>query len=226
MKMIDGLVGALDRVRSGLGRQSEAALVSDARHILLANGAMMALQAGETAPDFALPSTDSAMVRLNDLLAEGPVVLTFFRGGWCAYCSRYLGALQAGLPAFRATGARLVAVSPQTIDASLRTVEKIGIGYKVLSDADNQVARRFGLVFRLPEAFRRAYAALAIDLPATNGSTSFELPVPATYVIDRDRRIIHAAVDADYTRRPDPGVILDVLQATTATASAVVSGGA
>jgi|APTNR8051073442_1049403.scaffolds.fasta_scaffold11046_1 peroxiredoxin len=213
MNMIVGLVGALDRVRSGLGSQSEATLAADARQILAENGAMMALQEGETAPDFDLPSTAGEIVRLSERLGDGPVVLTFYRGGWCAYCSGYLSALQAALPAFRAAGAQLIAVSPQTIEASIRTVDKIGIGFLVLSDHDNAVTRQFGLVFRLPEAFRRAYAALDIDLPATNGSASFELPVPATFVIRSDRTITYAAVDADYTRRPDPGSILSHLQA-------------
>jgi peroxiredoxin len=224
MNMIAGLVGALDRVRGGLGSDEESALTADARLILAENGAMMALQEGETAPDFDLPSTAGDTVRLSERLHDGPVVLTFYRGGWCAYCSGYLSALQAALPAFRAAGAQLIAVSPQTIEASVRTVDKIGIGFGVLSDHGNAVARQFGLVFRLPEAFRRAYAALAIDLPATNGSSSFELPVPATYIIRPDRTITYAAVDADYTRRPDPGGILDVLQAMSAAASGKALG--
>jgi peroxiredoxin len=216
MNMVNGLVSALDRLRAGLGNEQRAALEADAVELLEDNRALHSLQEGEWVEDFELPDATGRTVRLSDLLAAGPVVLTFYRGGWCTYCSTYLRALQAALPAFRAAGAQLLAISPQTPDASARTAARLEIGFHVLSDHDNRVARRFGLVFQLPEAFRRAYAALDIDLPATNGSTSFELPVPATYVIDRDRRIAYASVDADYTRRPHPGEILDRLQALAA----------
>jgi peroxiredoxin len=154
------------------------------------------------------------------LLRSGPVVLTFYRGGWCGYCSAYLADLQDALPAFRVAGAELVAISPQTSAFTACTAEKLGIDYPVLSDRDNTIARRFGLVYRLPEAFREVYEAVGVDLPEINGAASFELPVPATYIIRPDLTIAYASVDADYTRRPDPDEILSHLQMSAAVARA------
>ena len=220
MKMISGLVDALERVRSGLGVESRPALESAARELLAENRAMMSLQQGETVEDFQLPDSGGKPVRLSRLLPSGPVVLTFYRGGWCTYCSAYLADLQQALSAFRAAGAELVAISPQTPAFSACTAEKLDIDYPVLSDRDNTIARRFGLVYRLPEAFREAYDALGVHLPETNGTASFELPVPATYIVRPDLTIAYASVDADYTRRPDPDEILSHLQTSAAAASA------
>jgi peroxiredoxin len=218
MKMISGLVDALERVRSGLGAKSRPALEAAARELLAENRAIMSLQQGESAEDFQLLDSGCKPLRLSQLLRSGAIVLTFYRGGWCGYCSAYLANLQQALPAFRAAGAELVAISPQTCAFSLSTAEKLDIDYPVLSDPDNAIARRFGLVYRLPEAFRKAYDALGIQLPEINGSDSFELPVPATYIVRQDLTVAYASVDADYTRRPDPDEILSHLQTSAAAA--------
>ena len=220
MNMISSLVDALDRVRSGLGVESRPALETAARELLAENRAMMSLLQGETAEDFELPDSGGKPVRLSQLLRSGPVVLTFYRGGWCAYCSAYLADLQQALSAFRAAGAELVAISPQTPAFSASTAEKLDIGHPLLCDRDNTIARRFGLVYRLPEAFREAYDALGVHLPEINGTASFELPVLATYIVRPDLTIAYASVDADYTRRPDPDEILSHLQTSAATVRA------
>jgi peroxiredoxin len=194
-------------VEEGRIAQVEAA----ARELLDSNIAMRSLQVGETAPDFELPDGTGKRVRLSKLLRRGAVVLTFYRGQWCASCRGFLVALE-GDEEIRALGDRLVAVSPQTPTWSRKTVEAGGLTYAVLSDVGNHVARRFGLVYSLPEAFQWAYARLGVDVPAHNGSRSFELPVPATYVIAPDRTIVYAFVNPDYTLRPDPWEILSALR--------------
>jgi peroxiredoxin len=211
--MVDGLVQSLDRLRPGFGSGRRGALEQAARDLLEDNQALLSLQEGERVEDFELPDASGRPVRLSELSARGPVVLTFYRGAWCDYCSAYLRTLDQALDWVREAGAELVAISPQTPEHSATTADKLDLGYPVLSDADNQVARRFGLVFRLPEAFRSAYEVLGIDLPRYNGTHSFELPIPATYVIARDNRIAYASVDADYTKRPDPAAILAKLDA-------------
>ena len=139
------------------------------------------------------------------------MVLAFYRGHWCPYCNVALRALQQALPQFRGAGARLMAISPETPDHSMSLIERQKLEYDVLSDAGNRVARDFGLAFKLPESVRPVYERLGITLPAFNGDESFELPVPATYVIDRDGRIRWAHVDADYTKRAEPAQILAAL---------------
>lgn len=117
------------------------------------------------------------------------------------------------LPDLQAAGAGLVAISPQTPDNSLSRAEKLALAFPVLSDSGNSVARRFGLVFRLPEALRTVYDGFGIDLPAANGDQSFELPVAATYVIDRNRRIAWRFAVADYTQRAEPADVLAAVRA-------------
>jgi peroxiredoxin len=213
MGMVDGLVQSLDRLQPGLGGSRRAALEQAARDLLEDNQALLSLQEGEHVEDFELPDASGRPVGLSSLSARGPVVLTFYRGGWCDYCGNYLRTLDQALDKFREAGAELVAISPQTPEYSASTADKLDLGYPVLSDADNHVARRFGLVFRLPEAFRRAYEVLGIDLPRYNGTHSFELPIPATYVIDGHNRIVYASVDPNYTKRPDPAAVLAKLDA-------------
>lgn len=170
------------------------------------------LGVGDEAPDFTLPDATGRPVTLSNLLDAGPTVLSFYRGGWCPYCNIELRALQAALPDIRQLRGLLLAVSPQTPDASLSTQEKNELEFPVLSDVGNQTAREFGLVFTLPEPLRPIYEDFGIDVPADNGDESFELPTPATYVIDRNRAIRYAFVNADYRQRAEPAEVLGVLR--------------
>jgi peroxiredoxin len=169
------------------------------------------LKAGDFAPDFALPDVSDAPVDLQSLLATGPVVLSFYRGGWCPYCNLELRALQQMLPAFIARGASLVAVSPQTPDESLSTAEKNALDFAVLSDPDSRVAHQFGIAFDLADELRPIYAAFGHALPDRNGGDSWRLPIPATFVIAQDRRISLAFIDTDYRRRLDPAEAVTAL---------------
>ncbi len=179
-----------------------------------------ALRAGDLAPDFALPGVDGREIGLTDLLRHGPVVVTFYRGGWCPYCNIQLRAYQEILPEITALGGRLVAISPQLPDESLSTREKSALTFDVLSDAGNAVARSFGLVFSLAEELRQAMRANGKALPTINGDESWELPVPATYVVGPDRRIALAFVDVDYRTRLAPEEILATLRNVGATKTA------
>jgi peroxiredoxin len=170
------------------------------------------LNVGDKAPDFDLPNANGKTVRLSDLLQHGPVVVAFYRGGWCPYCNLELRALQKSLAEIEKHGAQLVAISPQTPDSSLSTQQKDELQFQVLSDKHNTVARQFGIVFTLPEEIRSIYKSFGHDLAARNGDDSFELPFPATYVIGQDRVIRFAFVNADYTKRAGPADILAVLR--------------
>jgi peroxiredoxin len=171
-----------------------------------------AVGAGGIAPDFLLPDVKGNLISLSDLLREGPVVVTFYRGGWCPYCNIQLRAYQAALPQMAALGARLVAISPQLPDQSLSTAQADELTFHVLSDVGNQAARRFGLVYSLPEELRAAMRSNNKALPGINGDESWELPVPATHVIARDGRVVLAYMEVDYRKRLGPEAILDALR--------------
>lgn len=188
---------------------------------LLATGIVdRALKAGDRAPDFALPGVDGRSVALSALLRDGPVVLSFYRGGWCPYCNLELRALQQALPEFARLGAGLVAISPQTPDESLSTAEKNALEFPVLSDRGSRVADAFGIAFDLAEALRPVYARFGHALPDRNGTDDWTLPLPATYVIDRDGLIRFAFVDTDYRNRLEPDEIVRTLAALQAPAAA------
>lgn len=171
------------------------------------------LRTGDRVPDFALPNHLGETRRLGALLDESVVVLSFYRGGWCPYCNLELAALQRALPEIRAAGAALVAVSPETPDHATDTQTRHALDFEVLSDVGGAVCEAFGLRFELPERLRPIYARIGIDVPAYNGDTTFTLPIPATYVIDRDGVIRFDFVDIDYRRRLEPDELLRALRA-------------
>jgi peroxiredoxin len=164
------------------------------------------------APDFTLPDAQGTPVAMSELLRLGPVVVTFYRGGWCPYCNIQLRAYQAALPEITALGARLAAISPQLPDGSLATATKNELTFDILSDVGNEVARSFGLVYALPEELRVPLRSNNRALPGINGDESWELPIPASYVIGRDRRVALAFLDVDYRNRLDPAAILAALK--------------
>lgn len=162
-------------------------------------------------PDFALADANNQETRLSDLLSNGPLVINFYRGAWCPYCNLELNALQHRLPEIEVTGARLVAISPQVPEKSRDQLSLSRLNFDVLSDVGNELARDCGLVFTLPESLRPIYAAWEIDIPSHNGDDLFELPIPATYIIDGDGRIRFSYINMDYTQRLEPDIIIEQL---------------
>jgi peroxiredoxin len=189
------------------------------RHIEQLRGAIARtmLKVGARAPTFALPSATSARVDLDTLLKQGPVVITFYRGGWCPYCNLELKAFQEVLPEIEAAGGSLVAISPEKPDDTLSTAEKNALAFHVLSDVGQRVGRAFGIVYDFTDELRSAYQGLGRDIPALNGTPGeWALPVPATYVVDRNGTIIYAYANADYRDRVDPRDVLAVFANNTA----------
>jgi peroxiredoxin len=166
-----------------------------------------ALGVGETAPDFELPDPSGRMVRLRELLADGPVIVSFYRGQWCPFCNLELRGLQRALGEIAAAGATLVAISPNKPDVAADTVAGLELEYPVLSDHDNQVARMFNLVYEMTQENIDAYREIGRDIETLNGTGKWELPVPATYVIDSGGTIRYAFVDLNHRRRAEPSEV-------------------
>ena len=170
-----------------------------------------ALRAGDRAPVFRLADARGGEIALDDLLADGPVVLVFYRGAWCPYCNLQLAAFQSALADIRAAGAALVAVSPQTPDQSLTLAERRALEFPVLSDVGNAVARGYGLVFS--QRGCDGHVARARHRAADfNGDDSNTLPAASTFVIGEDGVIRFASVSGDYRWRVGPDEVLAALR--------------
>ena len=182
-----------------------------------------ALKTGVAVPDFILPDVHGLPMRLRVMLDEGPVVIVFYRGGWCPYCNIHLRGFQRRLREFHELGARVVAISPQLPDNSLSTREKDELAFPVLSDVGNKVARQFGIVFKLGDELVKLYRQFGHALEDFNGADGGrELPVPATFLIDGNGIIRLAHVDVDYTRRLDPDEVVKALKTLKGTSRAAI----
>jgi peroxiredoxin len=171
-----------------------------------------ALKAGDAAPEFALANADGQIVASSELLAKGPVVLSFYRGKWCPYCVTELEALREAAPDIAASGATLVAVTAEDCGGALAAKRKHRLEFEILCDLENGLGLSFGLLYRVNDTVRQFYQEVEINFPLIYGNESWLLPVPATYVIDRNGIIRHAYVNPDFRERLDPAVILDVLK--------------
>jgi peroxiredoxin len=171
-----------------------------------------ALSVGAQAPAFELPDHDGKMVSSSDLLGKGKLVLCFIRGRWCPFCVGQMEAMNLVLQQIEQAGATIVAISPQTVKQSFFMHDQHKLRFPLLSDAGNKVARQFGLTYRVPELQEAVYRRAFVNLPFTNGDESWELPIPATYILDRDRAVLYASANEDYTERPEPGEIVEFLQ--------------
>jgi len=172
-----------------------------------------ALKTGDRIPSFQLNDATGETVSSDELLKQGPIIISFYRGGWCPWCSLELRALQKHLSEFKNHNATLVAISPELPDSSSATIEKNDLKFPVLTDRNLLVAKQFGLVFQLPQLIEdMTKNVFDLDLTKINGTEKFELPIPATFVVDSNQIIRHAFVDADFMKRAEPSMIVEVLK--------------
>jgi peroxiredoxin len=170
------------------------------------------LPVGSKVPEFQLQDHNGKSVSSPDLLAKGPLVLCFIRGRWCPFCVAQMEAMNLILPEIERAGASLVAISPQTVKQSFFMHDQHTLRFPLLSDAGNKVAQQFGITYRVPAAQESIYRRAFVNLPFANGDDSGELPIPATFIVDRDGTILYASANEDYTERPEPIDIIRVLQ--------------
>jgi peroxiredoxin len=182
--------------------------------------AQRAKKAGDAAPDFTLLDPDGKPVSSRELLAKGPLVISFYRGVWCPYCNLELQALQEALPEIVARGASLVAISPQTAANSRKSQRDNKLGFPILSDVRSEVADAFGIRFALPDYLIEVYAGFGNNLAVVNDDPAWVLPMPARYVVGTDGIIAYSEVNPDYTQRPDPSELLPVLDRLIASKAA------
>lgn len=166
------------------------------------------LALGEAAPEAVFVTTKGEKVKSADLWAKGPVVVVFYRGGWCPFCTKSLAAWQGELKELEAAGATLVAVTMEKPSLAEATVTKHAPGVRVLADADGSACRAYKTLFELDEATQKKYRGYGIDLGKQNESGKWQLPVPATYVIDASGKVRWSHFDPDYTKRAKPAEVI------------------
>jgi peroxiredoxin len=169
------------------------------------------LPVGSKIPNFQVQDHDGKSVPSPDLLRTGRLVLCFIRGRWCPFCVAQMEAMNLVLQEIEETGATLAAISPQTVQQSFFMRDQHKLRFPLLSDAGNKVAQQFGLTYRIPEEQKAVYQRSFVNLPFVNGDDSWELPIPATYIIDRDGTVLYASANEDYTERPEPVEIVRIL---------------
>lgn len=187
-------------------------LLSKTQELVNTGIADKALHNGDKIPQITLPNVNNKEVEVNKYLIEGPIVISFYRGSWCPYCNLELKALQDNLSEIEMAGGKLVAITPELPDNSISSVEKHNLKFEVLSDVGNKIAKEFGLVFNLAEELCPIYKQFDFDIPKYNGDETWSLPIPATYVINKDGVITDCFVDANYTRRMEPLSIIEALK--------------
>ncbi len=183
----------------GLNTLSESDILKTAKNV------------GDTAPDFSLKNALGKDVSLHNYLQNGPVVLVWYRGGWCPYCNINLRYLQEELPNIKALGAQLIALTPELPDESLNTSEKLHLDFEILSDIGNKVAKDYGVVFKLTDDVAHIYNE-KFSLNQHNGDNSNELPLAATYIITKEGKIVYSFLNTDYRKRAEPSTITDFLR--------------
>jgi peroxiredoxin len=176
--------------------------------------AALAVKVGDKSPTFELPDHNGKLLSSADLLAKGRLVLSFIRGRWCPFCVGQMEAMNYIAAEIEAAGASLVAVSPQTEKQAFFMHDQHKLVFPLLVDAHNQLARQFGLVYRVPDEEQALYSRTFVNLPFANGDSSWELPIPATFVVDRDSTILFASANEDYADRPEPLEILSALESS------------
>jgi len=187
-------------------------LMSELQVLIDSGIAEKAIHSNDRFPGFILPDSNNEARSLSDYLTRGPLVISFYRGAWCPYCNLEINALQSRLSDIVAYGGQLIAISPQVPDKSVDQINHSQLNFDVLSDIGNKLAKQCGLVFTLPESLRPIYDAWEIDIPGHNGDSSFELPIPATYIIDSNGDVRYAHIDMDYTKRLEPDIIIEQLK--------------
>jgi peroxiredoxin len=182
------------------------------REAIESGQAMRVRSAGAILPEFELPDESGKGQSLDKLLQSGPLVLVVIRGSWCPFCRIELRELERVAGQIVAAGASLVVVTPETMESCRRIIRKNGLSFSLLSDTDGQLTRDLGLRREVPPHARAWLEKNGVDLHTLNADKSWALPIPARFVVGRDRRIAYTEANADYRRRGEPEELIPILE--------------
>jgi peroxiredoxin len=201
-----------DEFMAGLPAPQKDTMMAAGQRLAESDVARNVTSVGDAAPDFSLKDTGGREFLLSEARLHGPIVLSFYRGGWCPFCNLELKALADREAEMRNLGARLVAVSPELHEQNQAAAGDLNLPFALLFDEANHVARQYGLVMQVDETVRPLYQQWGFDLPTFNGDDSWELPLPGTFIIDSDGTVCAAYVNKDYTQRMEPDAIIAALK--------------
>jgi len=208
MSLATDLLTLKDRAHAQMPKEHSHAISKSIEDFMQTWNPANAINVGQPFPDFSLSDATGKQVSMKELLSIGPLLISFYRGEWCPYCNLALKALQDSLPAIKAKGVMLVAISPELPNQSLTMQEKNKLQFPVLSDVGNSLARKLGILFQQPDTILPIMKAYGVDLQARNGDDSYVVPFPASYLIDSRGMIRYAFLDPDYTHRLEPSIAL------------------
>ncbi|QDT01981.1 Putative peroxiredoxin bcp [Rubripirellula lacrimiformis] len=174
-----------------------------------------AKQVGDAAVDGQLKDWKGNTITLSELWNEGPIVLMWYRGGWCPYCNIQLRAMQQNLDKIENAGAKLVILTPELPEKAKQTAEANDLNIVALHDKNNELAKKYGIVFDLPSTIAPMYRDSG-RLKTYNGNDDLQLPLSATYVVDKSGKITYAFLDADYKKRAEPAEVIAAVKAIAA----------
>lgn len=174
------------------------------------------LAAGDAAPRLTLKDAAGKPVALGDLYAKGPVVVTFYRGGWCPFCTKALKDWNGKAAEFEKAGATLVFITAESAESAKETGEKNAANLRIVSDADGSAARAFRVAFAMPPEDQEKYKGYGVDLSKKNASGRWELPAPGTFVVDKAGVVTFASADWDYKKRVDPAEVMEAVKKAAA----------
>jgi peroxiredoxin len=210
------LAAALDSLSAELeaGRDPAASVLFERFIGWLRSGVLglSTLTVGDPLPDFVLPDQDGRLVTSAELLADGPLILSFFRGGWCPYCGLEMVAIEQARPEIEAAGAQIIGISPEILRFPADTIKERGLRYRLLADADNGLALLLGLVFRMPQGIIDRYKSRGLDLAERHGNDGWMVPIPGTFLVDRGGIVRLAFADPDYRVRLEPAALIEALR--------------
>ncbi len=213
MTLAEQNAALIEKSMGMLSDEVKAVYGENQKHVEAQEHLKNALGVGDTAPMFELPDADGNTVSLAEVLKNGPAVVSFYRGSWCPFCNLELRAMQQELANAEAANVTLVAISPNTPDISSDFAKEIEVTFPVLSDVDNVVAKQFNLVFGISDGLIELMTEQGRDLTEMNGSQNWELPIPATYVIDQSGVIQFAFVDTNHRARAEPSEVVAIAAA-------------
>ncbi len=194
-----------------LAQEKMAGADAAMKFVSVEDAAKTALNVGAKMPAFTLSDSLGKSISSKDLLKQGNLVIVFYRGAWCPFCNKYLHQLQQNLPQIKQAGGNLVAISVEPADRSMAIAKKNELEFTVLSDPNLTVARKFGIVYQMPDATNERYKKGGLDLAKYNQTEKAELPISATYIVDKKGKIVFAYIEPDYKKRAEPELLIQTL---------------